>query len=129
MTHDEMVELWLKHWDFDFLFDFLVGKATPSKRKLRLFAVACCRSNWHLIAGAEDRHAIDVAERFADGQATEEDLRALNARAESICQAAWGQVSSTKEASLAYYVPAQAQLVTTADFNEVHARDAVDIAG
>jgi hypothetical protein len=52
---------------------FLRRKASP--RKLRLFAVACARrlgEHNHPLA----RHAVDVAERFADGEASAEELRA-----------------------------------------------------
>ena len=43
------------------------------KRKFRLFACACCRRLWHLLAD-ESRHAIQVTERYADGNATADDL-------------------------------------------------------
>jgi hypothetical protein len=46
--------------------------AMPTDRKLRLFAVACCRQVWrHLNEGA--RESVLVAERHADGQATSKD--------------------------------------------------------
>jgi hypothetical protein len=43
-----------------------------SKRKLRLFACACCRMFWHALSGWQG--AVLVAERFADGLATLEEL-------------------------------------------------------
>ncbi len=87
----------------------LAKQFRPSDRKLRLFAVACCRSVWPLLtddvpcyecngSGTRDWHksppircscwhypalrrrnrsreAVEIAERFADGEVTKEELR------------------------------------------------------
>jgi len=47
-------------------------------RKLRLFAVAGCRRMAHLMPDALFLQAIDVAERFADGKASDEERQAAN---------------------------------------------------
>jgi hypothetical protein len=54
------------------------------QRKQRLFSVACCRRIWPLIANVEGRRCVEVAERFADNQATNEELGAAEAKANAI---------------------------------------------
>jgi hypothetical protein len=45
-------------------------------RKGRLFAVACCRRIWHLLADPRSRAAVEAAAQYAEGLVTEDQLRA-----------------------------------------------------
>jgi hypothetical protein len=47
---------------------FLRGRS--SARKLRLYAVACCRSIWDLTSDQDIRAAVEIAECYADGRAS-----------------------------------------------------------
>jgi hypothetical protein len=60
------------------MLSFLHGKA--SERKLRLFAVACCRRVWPQLTGSLWREAVERSERLAEGQAGSEELAILPAR-------------------------------------------------
>lgn len=71
MTEQE----WLVCNDPQIMLEFLRNRS--SGRKLRLFAVACCR---HLLLSVrvdpKDLHAVDVAERYADGESSSAELEA-----------------------------------------------------
>jgi hypothetical protein len=56
---------WLACTDPEPMLKFLRSKA--DERKLRLFAVACCRRIWHLLTDELSRKTIESAERYADG--------------------------------------------------------------
>jgi hypothetical protein len=66
------------------MLEFLGDRA--SSRKLRLFAVACCRRIWPLITEAHCREAVEIAERFADELVTAEAQEAAHLAAERVRQ-------------------------------------------
>jgi hypothetical protein len=70
---DAMMEAeWLACTDPQEMLEFLGVKA--SDRKVRLFSVGCCRRVWHFIGEPDCRRAVELAEQFAEGNATAEDL-------------------------------------------------------
>ena len=59
-------------------------------KTLRLFACFCARQIWPLLGDERSRNAVLVAEKFADGDATEDDLAAaLSAAWDAARAAAW----------------------------------------
>lgn len=63
-------------WDQCLSPEEMLRAAGASSRKLRLLAAACCRLAypWSLLTHEDSFKAIEVAERFADGLATAEEL-------------------------------------------------------
>ncbi len=68
MTEQE----WLTSTDPQPMLEFLRGKA--SDRKLRLFACAYCRRIWDSLPKDACQKAVEIAERYADGQAANREL-------------------------------------------------------
>jgi hypothetical protein len=52
---------------------FIAKQGKASERKMRLFSCACFRSVWHNLTDSNAQRAIEVAEAYADGIATEDD--------------------------------------------------------
>jgi len=64
---------------------------TWNDKNLRLFACWCVRQIWHLLTDERSRNAVVVAEKYANGLATDDELAAARAAAwGSAWAAAWG---------------------------------------
>ncbi len=72
---------WLDCTDPDKMLWFPLLRNKISDRKLRLFACACCRRIGNLLTDDRSQAAIEVAELYADGLATLEDLCAARENA------------------------------------------------
>src|SRR5262245_45836145 len=88
MTRSE----WLGGTDPGHLVGLLGERA--SERKLRLFACACCRRIWPLLHAAGSRRAVEVAERFADGGASDDELARARAAARAVT---WSAVKAAQQ--------------------------------
>ena len=73
---------WLACSDPQSMLEFLRRKA--SDRKVRLFAVACCRRVWSSLEHEEFRDAVRKAESFADGLADRAEMREAHEKARAI---------------------------------------------
>ena len=72
---------WFACTDPQNMLKYLLREQLSSDRKFRLFACACIRSVWHLLSDPRSRAAVEVAELFADGLATRNDLDAAGTAA------------------------------------------------
>jgi hypothetical protein len=100
---------WLAHTDLVRVLRSLSG--TPSDRKRRLFAGACCRRIWHLLATEPPRQLVEQAERAADGFSASADVadfakQVLSSRSQgqsasklAVIAAFWAGVGNCREAS------------------------------
>jgi hypothetical protein len=67
---------WLAATEPTPLLEFLRHSGMLTERKAQLFAAACCRGIWHLLADPRSRRAVEVAEQFAEGRVGNEEVMA-----------------------------------------------------
>jgi hypothetical protein len=56
------------------MLDWLQSSGRASDRRLRLFAVACCRRLWHILKRRKSREAVEIAEQYAEGKVGDKEL-------------------------------------------------------
>ena len=85
-----MQEAWDKAPDPSWVIWIATLQGVLTDRELRLFAVWCARQVQHLLTDPRSVSAIDVAERYANGEATDEELAAAGDEAWAAAwDAAW----------------------------------------
>lgn len=112
---------WLKSTAPKPMVEFLKGKA--SDRKLRMFAVACCRRVWRSLRKTRSRKAVEVAEQYAEGSADAEKLYTVNA-------AAYNAFMDTDEQTIQHLASGLAADVALADAGQAatSATEAADVS-
>ena len=68
-------------------------------REISLYAVWCARQVQHLLADKRSLKVLDVAERYANGQATKYELAAARAAVEAARAAAWAAAEAAARAA------------------------------
>src|SRR3954466_5351635 len=80
MTEDE----WAGSTDLDWALDQLLRRGTVGPRKLRLFACGAVRRAWAELEDSRSRTAVEVSERFADGEAADAEREAAAQEADIV---------------------------------------------
>src|SRR5579872_1775908 len=84
-------------------------------RKLRLLSCATCRDVWIWLNDERSKHAVEVAEQFADGLASQDELKAASIAAyEAAASFRNGSINDFEVSSRAFYttnVSTSAELV------------------
>ena len=84
----DMNEAWAKAKP-DWLIWIATRHGVMTDKDARLFACWCVRQIWHLLTDERSKNAVRVAERFARGKATQEELAAAEAAGAAARAAAW----------------------------------------
>jgi hypothetical protein len=118
---------WLACRDPDRMLRFVFGSVKAGGRRFRLFAAACCRRVESLQGSRGNRRAVEAAERYADGLATDGELADASAAATLPAVRATAASLGHTAAVLASHAAAN-KVVTEAHGNRRAARAAERVA-
>jgi len=86
---------WMTCSEPETMLHFLRGKG--SDRKLRLFAVACCRHIWDLLEDERSRLAVETSAAYIEGLASRVELHSSQEQAEAVVEEFWLKIRKVKD--------------------------------
>ncbi|HEX5272342.1 MAG TPA: hypothetical protein VFW33_17715 [Gemmataceae bacterium] len=98
---------WLRQTDPRRMLDYLevyhrIARTRNGRRKLRLFACACCRRAWQASGGQKGKPVVEVLERYADGLAEWEDVREAVESERTATPPGWDRLWDVAQRAAAY---------------------------